>query len=534
MAGRWRIRRWGWGVVAMLACIAGSSAAWPQAVPPRPETAAAARGQAARSIRETYLAAARSEGPANLPIGVFDSGTGGLAVLEQILRLDRFDNATRSPRPGGDGRPDFEAERFLFLADQANMPYGNYPAAGRGAFLVDLILHDVAFLLGNQYSRHARTAELCRDKLPAKHIVIACNTATAHGKRHIAALLDLAEIDVRVVDVIEAGAHSAVEAIGGKRATIGVLATKGTADSGAYPAAIEALARQQGIGPLTVVQQGSVGLAGAIDGVREFLLPGARGPRPDYRGPSLDHPAARIDAAILPRYAFDFAEGHMLWQGDQARPAVLQINSVGNYVAYEVVSLLEAVRGQSPPDPLAAVVLGCTHFPYYAGAFRRELQRLYDYQEGGQYVYRRLMAPEVRCLDPAVMTARQLYLRLSADGKLRAPRSHQENNNNKVRGEFYVTVPNPDWPGVELDSGGGFTYTYKYGRSSGGLEARDVRVVPLTTRFFDAATARRLEQQLPAVWRLLSDFTACSSQAPPGNSREGCWTPKTGPADKAE
>lgn len=64
----------------------------------------------------------------SLPIGVFDSGIGGLTVLEAILELDAFNNETL--RPGSDGRPDFENDQFVDLGDQANMPYGNYAAAG--------------------------------------------------------------------------------------------------------------------------------------------------------------------------------------------------------------------------------------------------------------------------------------------------------------------------------------------------------------------------------------------------------------------
>ena len=47
----------------------------------------------------------------HLPIGVFDSGTGGLTVLEAILSSRLL-----------------EGEDFIYLADQANMPYGNYAA----------------------------------------------------------------------------------------------------------------------------------------------------------------------------------------------------------------------------------------------------------------------------------------------------------------------------------------------------------------------------------------------------------------------
>ena len=64
-----------------------------------------------------------------LPIGVFDSGTGGLTILQAILTLDAFNNKTG--KPGGDGVPDFSNEAFQYLADQANMPYGNYAAANK-------------------------------------------------------------------------------------------------------------------------------------------------------------------------------------------------------------------------------------------------------------------------------------------------------------------------------------------------------------------------------------------------------------------
>jgi hypothetical protein len=62
----------------------------------------------------------------NAPIGMFDSGVGGLTVLEQMLAMDLYDNATGERHP--DGRPDFERERFVYFGDQANMPYGDYSA----------------------------------------------------------------------------------------------------------------------------------------------------------------------------------------------------------------------------------------------------------------------------------------------------------------------------------------------------------------------------------------------------------------------
>ena len=59
----------------------------------------------------------------SLPIGVFDSGTGGLTVLEVMLKSDNINNITGAD--GHDGIPDFAGEDFEYLGDQANMPYGN-------------------------------------------------------------------------------------------------------------------------------------------------------------------------------------------------------------------------------------------------------------------------------------------------------------------------------------------------------------------------------------------------------------------------
>jgi len=64
----------------------------------------------------------------SLPIGVFDSGTGGLTVLNALIRLDAFDNRTHEH--GSDGIPDFVSEKFIYLGDKANMPYGRYPSEG--------------------------------------------------------------------------------------------------------------------------------------------------------------------------------------------------------------------------------------------------------------------------------------------------------------------------------------------------------------------------------------------------------------------
>lgn len=130
------------------------------------------------------------------PIGVFDSGLGGLTVARAIM--------DRLPR-----------ESLIYFGDTARVPYGpKSPDTVR------------------RYSREIADFLLGED---VKAIVIACNTATAHG---LAALR--AESPVPVIGVIEPGSRAAVAASGARR--IGVVATAGTIRSEAYERTIRELA----------------------------------------------------------------------------------------------------------------------------------------------------------------------------------------------------------------------------------------------------------------------------------------------------
>ena len=124
----------------------------------------------------------------NAPIGIFDSGMGGLTVARSIL--DQL--------PG---------ERIRYIGDTANGPYGPLPIA--------------------QVRRHALAIA---DRLVddgVKMLVIACNTASA------ACLADARErYDVPVVEVIRPAVRRAVAAT--RSGKVGVIGTSGTIKSGAY------------------------------------------------------------------------------------------------------------------------------------------------------------------------------------------------------------------------------------------------------------------------------------------------------------
>ncbi len=126
------------------------------------------------------------------PVGVFDSGVGGLTVLRELLRR----------LPG---------ESFVYFGDTARVPYGNKSA-------------DVV-------ERFSRENIALLRRYGVKAVVVACNTASAEALPRIAP-----EVDVPVVGVLEPGVRAAVEAT--RSGVVGVIGTAGTIRSGAYQAAI--------------------------------------------------------------------------------------------------------------------------------------------------------------------------------------------------------------------------------------------------------------------------------------------------------
>ncbi|HEX8795316.1 MAG TPA: glutamate racemase [Polyangiaceae bacterium] len=129
------------------------------------------------------------------PLGVFDSGLGGLTVVRAL-------------------REALPAEHIVYLGDTARVPYGTKGAATVVKYALACARHLIA-----------------RD---VKALVVACNTVSAVAPDRLRA-----DLDLPVLGVIEPGARAAVEATRSGR--IGVLATAGTIASGAYPRAVAQL-----------------------------------------------------------------------------------------------------------------------------------------------------------------------------------------------------------------------------------------------------------------------------------------------------
>ncbi len=131
----------------------------------------------------------------NRPIGVFDSGLGGLTVVRQLARV-------------------LPNERIIYLGDTARVPYG--PRSQQ--IVTKFARQDAYFLAGRN----------------VKYIVIACNTASAQAEHDLAQRLA-----IPVLGVIDPGARAAAACSPSGR--IGIVGTRGTISSGAYQRALQSL-----------------------------------------------------------------------------------------------------------------------------------------------------------------------------------------------------------------------------------------------------------------------------------------------------
>src|SRR5712671_1441470 len=135
------------------------------------------------------------------PIGIFDSGVGGLTVLKEIRE--------RLPR-----------EPTIYVADLLHFPYGPRYQDEVRSFAIDII-------------RYLESRDV-------KLVVIACNTATAAALNQARELFELP-----IIGVISPGAHAAVEATKNNR--IGVISTEGAMHSQQYLHAIKEIDPMVGV-----------------------------------------------------------------------------------------------------------------------------------------------------------------------------------------------------------------------------------------------------------------------------------------------
>jgi glutamate racemase len=252
------------------------------------------------------------------PIGIFDSGLGGLTVLRQVQRL-------------------LPAESVLYFADTANVPYGDKPLP---------VVRDLALRLTDALVRAG-----------AKLVLMASGTSTAAG-------LDAARAafpGLALLGTIEAGARAALHRPG----PVGVLATEATARSRAFTEAIHALdpgrdVYEQGCPRFVpLVESGRSGTPEAAEAAREYLAPLLRA---DVRSiilgcthfPFLLSALSDVLADVSPRPAFvDPAE-------ESVREAALLLKAAGLLAPASVSPTLRFAATGDPSEFArhAAALLG--------------------------------------------------------------------------------------------------------------------------------------------------------------------------------
>jgi glutamate racemase len=186
----------------------------------------------------TSVAAAGRSDPRARPIGVFDSGVGGLTVLHELLVA-------------------LPHEDFLYLGDTGRFPYGERSAQELTRFAVEI------------------AEELLRRRV--KLLVVACNSATAAALPALARRMMQTTLGVDVLGVVRPEALRAVAAT--RTGRIGLLATPTTVASGAYEEAVRTVDPHVTLHPVAcptlapIIQAGGQFDARAVATVREACAP---------------------------------------------------------------------------------------------------------------------------------------------------------------------------------------------------------------------------------------------------------------------
>ncbi len=145
----------------------------------------------------------------NRPIGLFDSGIGGLTVLREIWKA----------------APD---ESTIYFGDNSRAPYGTKSRST----VIRYSLQNLSFL----------------ESRDVKMIVVACNTASAYAYEELRK-----RAKVPVVEVVTPGADEACRAT--RNGRIGIIATKATVSTGVYKDAVERRAAELGMNNIEIFQQ---------------------------------------------------------------------------------------------------------------------------------------------------------------------------------------------------------------------------------------------------------------------------------------
>ena len=430
-----------------------------------------------------------------LPIGVLDCSVNGFEVVERLLTLDCFDNITGKPEP--DGIIDFGGENIQFLSDRANGPYGGYIEVGSLDFLKEQVLSNTIFLMSDDYFNLAGDEYRSGFKEPVKMIIVSSPVADLRVLPDINNFLEQSGIGVKAIGVVEAGIREAVSDVDEDgNLCVGVLFAPDGVSSIEYESMIRKSVGNTG-GKVQVLNQEAVGLDAAIKGDTAYVDTTAVVARDSYAGPVAGVSYNNIDMSLFDRYGFDTQDNALLYvrKGDLSG---VQLNSVENYARFHLVSMIERHRRSGSRVPISSIILADGSYAQIRDILEEVMEELYNYRRGGIYLYRSVISPDFRFIDPAECAAAEAYKVLRNDRNLAL-------RGELTRLESFITMPSASLPEDALNPDGTMKDDYKYGRQCGS-EDLTTKVVPFAPRYVTPEIMNYIERNNSEVYSLIRNY----------------------------
>ena len=430
-----------------------------------------------------------------LPIGVLDCSVNGFEVVERLLTLDCFDNITGKPEP--DGIIDFGGENIQFLSDRANGPYGGYIEVGSLDFLKEQVLSNTIFLMSDDYFNLAGDEYRSGFKEPVKMIIVSSPVADLRVLPDINNFLEQSGTGVKAIGVVEAGIREAVSDVDEDgNLCVGVLFAPDGVSSIEYESMIRKSVGNTG-GKVQVLNQEAVGLDAAIKGDTAYVDTTAVVARDSYAGPVAGVSYNNIDMSLFDRYGFDTQDNALLYvrKGDLSG---VQLNSVENYARFHLVSMIERHRRSGSRVPISSIILADGSYAQIRDILEEVMEELYNYRRGGIYLYRSVISPDFRFIDPAECAAAEAYKVLRNDRNLAL-------RGELTRLESFITMPSASLPEDALNPDGTMKDDYKYGRQCGS-EDLTTKVVPFAPRYVTPEIMNYIERNNSEVYSLIRNY----------------------------
>ena len=301
----------------------------------------------------------------------------------------------------------------------------------------------------------------------------------------------------KAIGVVEAGIREAVSDVDEDgNLCVGVLFAPDGVSSIEYESMIRKSVGNTG-GKVQVLNQEAVGLDAAIKGDTAYVDTTAVVARDSYAGPVAGVSYNNIDMSLFDRYGFDTQDNALLYvrKGDLSG---VQLNSVENYARFHLVSMIERHRRSGSRVPISSIILADGSYAQIRDILEEVMEELYNYRRGGIYLYRSVISPDFRFIDPAECAAAEAYKVLRNDRNLAL-------RGELTRLESFITMPSASLPEDALNPDGTMKDDYKYGRQCGS-EDLTTKVVPFAPRYVTPEIMNYIERNNSEVYSLIRNY----------------------------